>query len=422
MSIDALKKALEALPDPSFVAGTAKLQERFAIALPDGDVGALDDKMFVEWLLEHSEDAPFGHGGETKRDKKVRNAKRLVARGTADIAGFDPALVLGEIEAALSPRFHLDAKLEDVIVYPVGGQFARHKDTPKTANLVGTLVVGLPIAHEGGQFEITDSGKPHVIDWSGKPDPKNVQWVALFSDLDHAIKPVKSGSRVTLVYSLSRSDRPRTDAARDKKLGGVRAAIDGLKLEKNQPLFIACTRQIVTDGKQPQPIDSLRGTDREIADAFVEAGYNAAVRACLIGDDEEGNAPRFPNTANIWGITRLAKALDKTPLPDDTMVTFSDSVDADEYGSEDVEATILGDYVLDMVDMEHWVIRKRAAATVIYEGIYSETGYFGNEASIGHLYTLAAIEVTPAKKAAPKKKAPPKKKAAAKAKAKPKKR
>jgi hypothetical protein len=147
MSIDALKKALEALPDPSHVAGTTKLQERFAIALPDGDVGALDDKMFVDWLVEHAEDAPFGHGGETKRDKKVRNAKRLVARGKADIAGFDPALVLPEIEAALSPRFHLDAALEDVIVYPVGGQFARHKDTPKPADLVGTLVVGLPIAH-----------------------------------------------------------------------------------------------------------------------------------------------------------------------------------------------------------------------------------------------------------------------------------
>jgi hypothetical protein len=139
---------------------------------------------------------------------------------------------------------------------------------------------------------ITDSGKPHVIDWSGKPDPKSVQWVALFSDLDHAIKPVTSGSRVTLVYSLSRSDRPRTDAARDKRLAGVRAAVDGHELPKGQPLFIACTRLIVTDGKQPQPIDSLRGTDREIADAF-RRGF-ASRSARLIGDDQEGNAPRFP--------------------------------------------------------------------------------------------------------------------------------
>jgi len=56
------------------------------------------------WLDEHAEDAPFGHGGETKRDIKVRNARRLIARGGVEIAGFDLALVLGEIEAALSPR------------------------------------------------------------------------------------------------------------------------------------------------------------------------------------------------------------------------------------------------------------------------------------------------------------------------------
>lgn len=398
MSLDALKKVMEELPDPSFVEGTAKLVERFAIALPDGDVGALEDKLFVPWLLEHAEDAPFGDKGETKLDKKVRHAKRLVARGKAEVAGFDPASILGEIEAALSPRFHLVAKLEDVIVYPKGGKFARHKDTPRTANLVGTLVVGLPIAHEGGQFEIVDGGKSHVVDWSTKtPERGTVRWVALFSDLDHAVKPVTSGDRVTLVYSLSRSERPRTDAARDTKLANLRSAAAAVKIDKATPLMIACTRQIVTDGSQPQSIDTLRGTDREIADTFLDAGFGVAVRACIVGDNEEGGNPRFPDPAQIWGITRLSKALSDKRMGD-TIVSFTDSVDADdEYESEDIDATLLGDYVLDTVQMDRWVIRKRAAATVVYEGMYSETGYFGNEASLGHIYTLAALEVTPGK-------------------------
>lgn len=414
MSLDELKKALEQLPDPSFVEGTAKLTERLAIALPDGDVGALDDKQFVAWLLEHAEDAPFGVGGETKRDKNVRNAQRLRARGAADVAGFDPSTIMADIEAALSPRFHLDAKLEDVIVYPVGGKFARHKDTPRTANLVGTLVVGLPIAHEGGQFEIVDAGKPHVVDWSTKkPDKTSVRWVALFSDLDHSIKPVKSGERVTLVYSLSRSDRPRADAGRDKKLAKLREAAAGVKIEKNAPLMIACTRQIVTDGSQPQPIDSLRGTDREIAETFLDAGFGVTVRACIAGDDEEGGNPRFPSMENLWAITRLKTALPDKPMGDG-LVSWTDSVEEDEYGSDDEGATLLGEYILDFVQMDRWVVRKRAAATVVYEGMYSETGYFGNEGSIGHIYTLAALEVTKGGKAAPKPKP------AAKAKAKPK--
>lgn len=419
MSQDVLKKVLEELPDPSFVEGTSKLTERLAIALPDGDVGALDDKMFVEWLVEHGEDAPFGEGTETKRDKKVRNAKRLVARSKAQVSGFDPASVLPAIEAALSPRFHLDAQLEDVIVYPKGGKFARHKDTPRTASLVGTLVVGLPIAHAGGGFEIVDGGKPHLVDWSGAQDPGAVRWVALFSDLDHAVKPVESGARVTLVYSLSRSDRPRSDAARDKKLAKVREAVTNLTIAKQEPLMIACTRQIVTDGKQPQSIDTLRGTDREIADVFLEAGFEVAVRACLVGDDEEGDTNAFP--AQTWGITRLAKAIPEKVVGEmDGLVSFGDTIEDDEYGTEDSDAVLLGEYVLDMMGMERVVVRKRAAATVLYEGLYSETGYFGNEASIGHIYTLAAIEVTPGRaKAKPKTTKPKAKKPAAKTKAKP---
>ena len=80
----------------------------------------------------------------------------------------------------------------------------------------------------------------------------------------------------------------------------------------------------------------------------------------------------------------------------DTLVSFTGSVDGDEYESEDMEATLLGEYVLDLVGNQRVIVRKRAAATVIYEGLYSDTGYFGNEATMGHLYTLAAIEIAPA--------------------------
>jgi hypothetical protein len=397
MSRDALKRVLDELPDPSFVEGTSTFSEPFAIALPDGDVGALADKNFVDWLNEHSEDAPFGDGGETKRDKKVRNARRLLARGKAEITGFDPATVLGEIEAALSPRVHLDAVLEDVILYPQGGLFARHKDTPRTPDLVGTLVVGLPIQHAGGRFEIVDGGKPHIVDWSGKVKPNAARWVALFSDLDHSIKPIKSGARVTLVYSLSLSQRPRIDAMRDKQLAKLREVARGLKIPKQAPLMVACTRQVVTDGKQPQPIDTLRGTDREIADTLREAGFDVVVRACIAGDGEEGGTRRFPDPAGIWAITRLSKALpDAVVAGMDSIVSFTDSVAADDEIPDDADlgATLLGEYVLDTVNMDRWVIRKRAAATIVYEGMYSETGYFGNEASSGHIYTLAAIEVS----------------------------
>src|SRR5439155_16058997 len=109
-------------------------------------------------------------------------------------------------------------------------------------------------------------------------------------------------ARVTLVYSLSRSERVR-ETTRDL-VAKLRGAISKLTIEKGQPLMIACTRQIVTDGSQPQSIATLRGADSQIADLFVEAGFDVAVRACIGGGDGPEDAG-FP--ANAWGISRLAE-------------------------------------------------------------------------------------------------------------------
>ena len=131
MSIDDLRSALLALDEPAFCEGSVQLSERLAIVLPDGDLATADWPRFVEWLVEHGEPAPFGQDGETRLDPAVRSAIRLAARGAARVGGFDPACVLGAIEDALSPRTHLVATLTDVLVYPPGGHFARHKDTPR---------------------------------------------------------------------------------------------------------------------------------------------------------------------------------------------------------------------------------------------------------------------------------------------------
>lgn len=398
MTLDALKQALEALPDPSHVEGSTPLSERFAIALPDGDVGAIDDPKFVAWLREHAEPAPFGHGGETKHDPSVRNAWRLKARHGATVAGFDPSTILPAIEAALSPRYHLDARLEDVTLYEVGGKFARHKDTPRTQELVGTLVVALPIAHRGGAFTIVDGGRTRAIDWgSDDPDRQVLRWVALFGDVDHSVAEVTSGARVTLVYSLSRSDRARVDPERERRLAVVREAVATLAIAPDAPLLVPCTRQVILDGEQPTSIEVLRGADREVAEAFLEAGFGVAVRACLAGGGDEDTS--FPSPQELYGLTRLSRA-----IPDDVVesmdhaVSFTDEVDMEEYAEDGAEGdgggTKLGPYVLDTVWRERCLVRERAAASVIYEGLYSETGYFGNEASFGQIYALAALEIT----------------------------
>ena len=343
----------------------------------------MDDAGFVAWLLAHAEPAPYGEGGETKLDKNVRDAQRLVARGKAEVHGFDPASLLDTIASTLSPGTTLTAELTDVIVYSTGGKFARHKDTPRTADLIGTLVVGLPIAHTGGGFVIDGGdGAPQKIDW-GEPMAGALPWVALFSDADHEIEPVTSGTRATLVYALHRTDTPRVDKSWDTHRAALRAACAGLAKHEAWPLMIACGRHVIAapQSGQPQEGATARGLDRELVDALVDAGFDVTVRACLAAlpnyELPEGPPPAFPILAQMYEITRLKKV----PPPEAFEAMGESSFDFD-------------DFYLDDIRLDSWVIRKSArAALATAAGQWGEGGYFGNEGYDALLYTLGALEV-----------------------------
>jgi hypothetical protein len=403
MSVAELRTALDTLDEASCCSGKVQPSERVALALPDGDVGALDDARFVDWLLEHSEPAPYGHGKETKLDPKVRSAQRLKARDKVEVHGFDPAVILDEIAAVLSPTRTLTAQLTDVIVYKKGDKFTKHKDTPRAAELVGTLVVGLPIAHTGGTFVVGDE----KFDW-GKPTADTLPWVALFSDVDHEIEPVKSGARVTLVYSLHRTEQPRSDAKAKQRQELLKKATSALSRQAAWPVMIPCGRHVIAepDAKQPMSIEVLRGADREIADALVAAGFRVDVRACMAAIANYNDPEPWPATENLFGITRLSA------VP--PMEVFDALRDGISGGIED--------YIIDEVLLEQCAIRKTAAANLVDEnGMWAIAGMdFGNEGFDALLYSLASLEVSKAKpKAAARSKSKPKAKAKP-AKAKPK--
>ena len=393
--MEGLRRALESLDEPSSCEGTFRITERLAIMLPDGDLGAVDDAGFVDWLGEHGELAPFGHGGKTVVDPAVRLATRV---GSLQVGGFDPADVLGEIEAALSPRTHLVATLTDLLVYPTGGHFAQHKDTPRSPELVGTLIVGLPIEHVGGAFQIHDGTGTRVIDWSGPADPTLLPWVAFFSDVDHEVTPVESGARVTLVYSLALSDRVRTDKSWHERIAKVAASARRLQLPEIGPLMIACTRHVIAlDGPQPQGIETLRGVDRDLADVLVSSGFHVTVRTCLVARDREfddtGASSRFRNEGELY-FARLDRPLlepDIAALLD--CVTFQPSL-GDGGGILDEDNSNLEPYLVDTVPVYNWIIRGTAAATLIREVEFAGDGFIGNAASDAYLYKLAALEVT----------------------------
>ncbi len=113
-------------------------------------------------LLALCKPSPYGDlkTGETKVDKSVRHAY--------EIRSDDPKLTIGEpgleflnaqkkgISDTLYNGREIDIVLNKVNVYPKGGMFKEHQDTPKPG-VIGTLVIQLPYNFHGGKFSLRAS-------------------------------------------------------------------------------------------------------------------------------------------------------------------------------------------------------------------------------------------------------------------------
>lgn len=80
------------------------------------------------------------------------------------------------------------------------GKFKPHVDTPRGNSQIGSLVVCLPLLHEGGQLQIRHKGEETTYDWGNATN--EISWAAFYSDCEHEVLEVTSGHRITLTYNL----------------------------------------------------------------------------------------------------------------------------------------------------------------------------------------------------------------------------
>ena len=83
--------------------------------------------------------------------------------------------------------------------------FKPHKDTPRSVDMIGSLVVIFPTPHKGGTLILRHDGQEYVFD-SGlelsRVDKPSIGYVAFYSDVEHEVTVVESGYRVSLTYNL----------------------------------------------------------------------------------------------------------------------------------------------------------------------------------------------------------------------------
>src|SRR5205807_5902366 len=83
--------------------------------------------------------------------------------------------------------------------------FKSHKDTPRSVDMIGSLVVVFPTAHKGGTLILRHDGQEYTFD-SGlelsRVEKPSIAYVAFYSDVEYEVTLVESGYRVSLTYNL----------------------------------------------------------------------------------------------------------------------------------------------------------------------------------------------------------------------------
>ena len=173
---------------------------------------AADVDRVMTLLLPLCSPATFGVGGEAVLDPTYRACSQVAP--TAFLTSFSPPPgVLRDVLKLLCPASLLSlpslrCELYKLNVYAKGGLFKAHRDTPRSASMLGSLVVCLPVPHQGGALLVRQAGREVAYDWSWQLDGgggarrQQVQWAAFFGDVEHEIQEVTAGYRVTLTYNL----------------------------------------------------------------------------------------------------------------------------------------------------------------------------------------------------------------------------
>ncbi|THG97032.1 hypothetical protein EW026_g4903 [Hermanssonia centrifuga] len=215
------KLAKAIIHKPPYCSGTLPVPDGELILFygKDEDARRLDFGGASEGALQHlsqtCEAATFGLNKEDILDETYRKAGKLDSPHFAVKLDLDSSGLLEIVRTKLlegrKAQGSIHAELYKLNVYGEGSFFKPHKDTPRSTNMFGSLVIVYPTAHEGGALTMSHEGESWTFD-SGKMlaghSEARIGYVAFFSDVDHEVTLVKSGYRVTITYNLYFVDPP----------------------------------------------------------------------------------------------------------------------------------------------------------------------------------------------------------------------
>ena len=428
--LEGLRHAVHGLRSPFTCGGTLVPEQPVTLCFQDKTQipvlrakDALEQERVLQPLVDRCTVAAFGMGRKTRYDRTVRDALQVKAEaGALSVVHFDPtaAGILEHVRRELAPQLPgaLTAELYSLNVYPKGGHFLPHKDTPRGSDMLGTLVVCLPSQFLNGAFVLKHHGVFQTFDWGRaikeQSEPTRIHWAAFFGDVDHEIERVWGGLRVTLTYLIrlgantaseavpDRSRETEDDLVRHK----LRELLDNRRfLAKGGTLAFPCCHLYHQDARfqrqqrplSRQTVSALKGRDHNVAATAMAEGLEVTLCPYMIETcaDETWQLEHFPTPREQ---DALEDRMDPTGLENALAIRAS---------SEDGR----GEFDVVWVDPPPRFNSRPAMYRAIVEGRdevadpdlpalihlhsceYSATGYFGNEGSDLDLYVYGALHV-----------------------------
>jgi hypothetical protein len=426
--LEGLQRAVHGLRAPFTCGGTFVPEQPVTLCFPDKTQvpvlrakDAFEQERLLRPLVERCRVAAFGVGRKTRYDRTVRDALQVKAEGGAfSVLHFDPAAagILEQIRRELAPQVGaLTAELYNLNVYPTGGHFVPHKDTPRGSDMLGTLVVCMPSQFSNGAFVVKHHGVFQTYDWGQaireQAEPARIHWAAFFGDVDHQIERVWGGLRVTLTYLLRRGKNSGSGAVPSRGREALNTLVqqelrrlldDRRFLAKGGTLAFPCSHLYHQDARfqrkrrplSRQTLSALKGRDHEVAAAAMAERLEVTLYPYMIETcaDETWQLDHFPTP-------REQAALDDRMEPSDLENALAVRASSEDAGDFDVVWVDPPPHFNAQPTMYPEIAEGRPpgadpdlpALMHLHACEYSATGYFGNEGSEIDLYVYGALHV-----------------------------
>lgn len=167
-------------------------------------------------LIATAQKASFGKGSKTVKDTNVRSAWEIDASKIEfKNKAWDKKLskIISKVKDNLGiEEREVNASLYKLLIYEQGDFFRSHKDSEKEKGMFGTLVVGLPSVHKGGELVVRFDGREESISFVEATRNYQIPYAAFYADCEHELKPVTEGYRICLTYNLVHTSKRKINS------------------------------------------------------------------------------------------------------------------------------------------------------------------------------------------------------------------